>query len=105
MVLVIINDACTLALGTGCADYTYYMTQWNHYILHVSTIQQFVLFIYGMMVVLSCQIQHDFSLYYNMVTTNGKNMVPNAREKTMEFQGKIGISTQVTDKGMVTQSL
>ena len=30
--------------------------------------------------VLSCQIQDDLSLYYNMVAVNGKNMDPNARK-------------------------
>ena len=33
--------------------------------MHVSTVQQVIVFIYGMGLVLSCQIQDDLSLYYN----------------------------------------
>ena len=39
--------------------------------------------------VLSCHIQDDLSLYYNMVAANGKNMDPNARKvsaNTRKFQ-------------------
>ena len=36
--------------------------------MHVSTIQQFVGFIYGIGLVLSCQIQDDLSLYYNIMS-------------------------------------
>ena len=35
--------------------------------LHVSTIQQFIGFIYGVGMVPSCQIQDDPSLYYNIM--------------------------------------
>ena len=48
--------------------------------MHVSTVQQVIVFIYGIGLVLSCQIQDDLSLYYNMVAVNGKNMDPNARK-------------------------
>ena len=55
--------------------------------------KQFVGFIYGIRLVVSCQIQDDLSLYYNMVAANGKDMDPNARkslqiqEETMQSQG------------------
>ena len=42
--------------------------------MHVSTMQQFIGFIYGIGLVLSCQMQDDLSLYYNMLAVNGKNM-------------------------------
>ena len=49
-------------LGTGFAACTYYWRKEPQH-LHVSTIQQFVGFIYGIGLVLSCQIQVDISLY------------------------------------------
>ena len=42
--------------------------------LHLPTIQQFAVFIYGIQLVLSCQMQDDLSLHYNMVTANGKTV-------------------------------
>ena len=58
--------------------------------MHVSTIKQFVGFIYGIGLVLSCQIQDDLSLYYNMVAANG-NVDPNTRKisaNTRKSQGQ-----------------
>ena len=46
IVLAVIQDACTIVLGTGCADFTYYRRQRKKYILHIST-TQFVVFMYG----------------------------------------------------------
>ena len=44
--------------------------------LCISTIQQFVIFIYSTQSVISCQIQDDLSLFYNMVAASVKNMDP-----------------------------
>ena len=48
--------------------------------------------------VLSCQIQEDLSLYYNMVAVNGK-MDPNARK----ISAKCKESKPATGEGLITQ--
>ena len=67
--LAVIYDAWTLVLRIGFADCIDYRKWRNHCILHITTIKQFVGFIYGVRLVLSCQIQDDLSLYYNPLLT------------------------------------
>ena len=69
-----------------------------------------VVFTYGMGLVLSCQIQDDLSLYYNMVAANGK-MDPKCKESNANRQrnqckihGEYS-STPATGEGLITQSL
>ena len=55
--------------------------------------------------VLSCQIQDNLSLYYNMVVASGKMGPKNARklvQNTRKVQYK---STPATSDGLITQSL
>ena len=63
-----------------------------------------MVFIYGMGLVLSCQIQDDLSLYYNMVAVNGKNMDPNARKISAIYKESTK-NTPATGEGLITQSL
>ena len=53
--------------------------------------------------VLSCQIQDDLSVYYNMVASNGK-MDPNAR-KSVQIKRNLNGSKPATSEGLITQSL
>ena len=53
--------------------------------MHVSTVQQVIVFIYGIGLVLSCQIQDDLSLYYNMVAANSKG--PKMQGKSVQTKG------------------
>ena len=76
--------------------------------MHLSTIQQFVVVIYGVSLVLSCPIQNDLSLFYNMVSANGKNMDQNARKISADTQKMWNlkyISTPTTGEGLIPQSL
>ena len=66
--------------------------------MHVSTVQVIV-FIYGIGLVLSCQIQDDLSLYYNMVAVNSKG------SKCKEISAKHKDSKPATGEGLITQSL
>ena len=53
--LLVYNTGITGTTAFACVNYT-----------------TVVVFIYGMGLVLSCQIQDDLFLYYNMVAANGK---------------------------------
>ena len=67
-------------LGTGCSAWDWlwclyiYVIQEIKEPLHFACINYttVVVFIYGIGLVLSCQLQDDLSLYYNMVAANGK---------------------------------
>ena len=61
IVLAVIDDACTLVLGTGYAVCTYY---WNHGATAFSNIHPVVTVIDDVGTVLSCNIQDDLFLYY-----------------------------------------
>ena len=70
--------------------------------MHVSTVQVIV-FIYGIGLVLSCQIQDDLSLYYNMVAANSKG--PTMQGKSVQTKGTLNDSKPATGEGLITQSL
>ena len=57
--------------------------------MHVSTIQQFVGFIHGIGIILTCPIQDDLSLYCNMLAAKWKYMDPKYKETSANRQGKL----------------
>ena len=78
--------------------------------MQVSIVQQVMVFIYGIGLVLSCQIQDYLSLYYNMVAANSE-MDPKCKETNANRQGsQCNIqedykSTPGASEGLITQSL
>ena len=61
MVLAVIDDLCTLVLGTGCGSCRYFL---NKGATALSNIHPLVIVIDDVGIVLSCNIQDDLFLYY-----------------------------------------
>ena len=62
IVLAIIEDTCTLVLGTGSAGCTY--LHWNTGATAFSTLHPLLIFIDGIGIVVSYGTQDDLFLYY-----------------------------------------